>query len=98
MQKISARFAESFYIRSGLLILFLSFRARTAKTACDFMNDEIKYGRNPLEVGHFIVICIGIILGGVGIVLTSVGWWLLGFVLVSIGLAYFGVNEMLGEE
>jgi hypothetical protein len=66
--------------------------------AAIFMNDQIKYGRSALEVGHFIFICIGTVLGGIGIVLTSVGWWLFGFIVVLIGMAYFGVNEMLGEE
>jgi hypothetical protein len=61
------------------------------------MNDEIKYGRSPLEVAHFILICIGIACGGIGIVLTSVGWWILGSVLVLIGLAFFGVNQLFGD-
>jgi hypothetical protein len=61
------------------------------------MNDDIKYGRSPLEVAHFVILCFGIIFGGLGIVLTSVGWFLLGFVLVLIGLAYFWVNELFGD-
>lgn len=61
------------------------------------MNDEIKYGRSPLEVIHFILILIGIIVGGTGIVLTSTPCWLLGFAIVLLGLAFFGVNQILGE-
>lgn len=61
------------------------------------MNDEIKYGRSPLEVAHFILICVGLVFGGVGIVLTSVGWWLLGFALVLLGLAFYGVNQLFGD-
>ena len=61
------------------------------------MNDEIKYGRSPLEVAHFILICLGIVLGGIGIVLTSPGWWISGSVVVLIGLAFFGANLLLSE-
>jgi len=61
------------------------------------MNDEIKYGRSPLEVVHFILICIGICLGGIGIVLTSTVCWLFGLALVLLGLAFFGVNQLFGD-
>ena len=61
------------------------------------MNDDIKYGRSPLEVAHFILICVGIVIGGMGIVLTSTPCWLLGFAVVFLGLAYFGVNQLFGD-
>ena len=60
------------------------------------MNDETKYGRSPLEVAHFILICIGIVIGGTGIVLTSPGCWLLGFAVVLLGFAFFGANQIFG--
>jgi len=60
------------------------------------MNDETKYGRSPLEVAHFILICIGILIAGTGIVITSAGCWLLGFAVVLLGFAFFGVNQVIG--
>ena len=61
------------------------------------MNDEFKYGRSPLELAHFILICIGIVIAGTGIVITSAGVWLAGFAVVLLGFLYFGVNQVLGE-
>jgi hypothetical protein len=61
------------------------------------MNDEIKYGRSPLEVAHFILIGLGIVFGGIGIVLVSPGWWVFGAVVVLLGLAFFGANQALSE-
>ena len=40
---------------------------------------------------------VAVVIGGTGIVIMSAPMWLLGFVMVFLGLAYYGVNQFFGE-
>lgn len=56
------------------------------------MLDEVpdgKFTRSPLDIFHFAVVSIGVVIALAGVILASIRIALFGLVLVAWGLTYF---------
>lgn len=59
-------------------------------------NQEVN-DRSGVDNFSFGVVVLGLLTGAIGVVLTSTGIAITGGVLLTLGLSYFGLKQMLAD-